>query len=295
MIVISKLRLWYFFCGASYLHVVRSSSSTDRYTKVGIFPITMHRRVKFFCLLCVVCVFVYFYDFPPCFNQIFVPIDYSDHIDPIFHRNDSYSFKNRLVDLNRRLQRAHRYAKSGVVISVLNEAHAIANSMLKDFFDYESSVGHMPLLPNVAENLHYANCSAKPLDQYLTILINAISDTKIKHLSRVLEGILINYANLSVTIAVPKNLSQVATHKLADSIKKKSFVDLLVIEPADNQKYWDSAQIWKLLIENAKTKYVFVARGLIHFDDRISLERLTRMVSLCTYFELSQLRKDMIL
>lgn len=206
-----------------------------------------------------------------------------------------------IMKLVQHVVKAHRYSRSGKTIYELNEAFKIAQKFLQESNDWKKleSLG-LPVEgpaniselispknetePEVCPEIYmgmkfgypyyytgyktdYDNCTGQPLGSVVSVLLNIANDIPLSELEFVLKGFQTYYSNITVFVGYKpdQDVSQFEKYKNSVFVKVDS-TDV-------------SGAVWKKLANYAQTKYIFVGKQIIRFDNHSSIERMLRLVS----------------
>lgn len=196
------------------------------------------------------------------------------------------------------LIKAHRNSRSGKAIYEINEAFKIAQSFLPESNNLtkietlgipqraagEIIAGADGKEPEICPEIYmgmmygypyyytgfmtnYFNCTGQPLGSLVSVLMNVVNDIPLDDLHFVLKGFRTYYPNISVFVGYKndQNISQFDRYE-----------NFIPIEMASNDT---SGTIWHKLATTAETKYLFVGKQMIRFDNHSGVERLVRFLS----------------
>lgn len=138
-----------------------------------------------------------------------------------------------------------------------NTSNALSNSVVEVCPGYytNSTYGY----PFYFEGWKRTDCGDVPsLDTLISIVLNP--DEKCSHLKWILDGIREDYPTLHVFVS--------ERYKCVEEFRKYSKVHLVPVPFSASQ-----GEVWNSLVAEVQTKYVFVGRGLFHFNSFVDLER----------------------
>lgn len=212
----------------------------------------------------------------------------------------------QLIKISQHIVRAQRYSRSTIAMYELNRAFRTVNSLIDNAYS-DTIIERLELINNAVLNFnedktmlpevcpeiymgmmygypyYYTgyitnnfNCTSQPIGDLLTVLLNVVEDINFDELETVLKGLSIYYPNVTSIIAYRKQDKD----KFILIQKKYKMIHENSTEIDANDKGQRlSGKVWKELTKRATTKYIFVGRGLVHFDNHTSFERLLRFLS----------------